>query len=72
MPFLFENLIFYHRELLDRVRNFENEQFANKKSKNQAPKLEPVNDSGGTMLLREVDYFDYIKGISGIKVFTFF
>jgi len=43
--------------LLDRVRNFENEQFANKKSNYQAPRLEPVNDSGGTMLLREVEYF---------------
>jgi leucine zipper transcription factor-like protein 1 len=41
------------RELLDRVRNFENEQFS-KKSNYQAPKLEAMNDSGGTMLLREV------------------
>jgi hypothetical protein len=41
------------RELLDRVRNFENEQFA-AKSARQAPRLEPVNDTGGTMLLREV------------------
>ena len=48
-----EKLIFF-RELLDKVRNFEREQFSNKKSNYQAPRLEPVNDSGGTALLREV------------------
>ena len=47
-------LIRDYRELLDRVRSFEEEQFANKKSSHQTPRLEPVNDTGGTMLLREV------------------
>jgi leucine zipper transcription factor-like protein 1 len=42
-----------NKELLDKVRNFEREQFSNKKSNYQAPRLEPVNDSGGTALLRE-------------------
>lgn len=41
-----------NKELLDRVRNFENEQFSGKKS-NHTPRLEPFNDSGATVLLRE-------------------
>jgi leucine zipper transcription factor-like protein 1 len=40
-----------NKDLLEKVRNFENEQF--QMSKVRAPKLEPVNDSGATMLLRE-------------------
>lgn len=43
-----------NRELLDKVRNFEQEQFSGKKSNYQAPRLEPVNDTGGTALLRDV------------------
>ncbi|CAF0848475.1 unnamed protein product [Brachionus calyciflorus] len=42
-----------NKELLDKVKLFEEEFFSNKKSSYQAPKLEPVNDTGGTMLLRE-------------------
>jgi hypothetical protein len=42
------------RELLDKIKKFENEQFSSKKSSHQVPKLEPVNDTGGTILLREV------------------
>jgi leucine zipper transcription factor-like protein 1 len=42
-----------NKELLDRVKMFEEEQFSSKKSNYQAPRLEPVNDTGGTMLLRE-------------------
>jgi len=42
-----------NKDLLDKVRNFENEHIAGKKSNYQAPKLEPVNDSGATVLLRE-------------------
>lgn len=41
-----------NKELLDKVRQFENEFIAGKKQ-NQAPRLEPVNDSGGTVLLKE-------------------
>lgn len=41
-----------NKDLLDKVRAYENEHIAGKKAQ-QAPRLEPVNDSGGTMLLRE-------------------
>ncbi len=41
------------RELLDKIRKFESEQFSSK-NKSQISKLEPVNDTGGTFLLREV------------------
>lgn len=53
----------FTRELLDRVKSFEDEQFSNKKSSYQAPKLEPVNDTGGTMLLREVELVELISKI---------
>lgn len=43
-----------NKELLDKVRLFEEETFSNKKKNYQPPKLEPVNDTGGTMLLKEV------------------
>lgn len=43
-----------NKELLDKVRMFEEETFSNKKKNYQPPKLEPVNDTGGTMLLKEV------------------
>ncbi|RNA21446.1 ADP-ribosylation factor 2 [Brachionus plicatilis] len=42
-----------NKELLDKVRMFEEETFSNKKSNYQPPKLEPVNDTGGTILLKE-------------------
>ena len=44
---------FYFRELLDKVKAYENEHIAGKKSY-QAPRLEPVNDSGATVLLKQV------------------
>ena len=46
--------------MLDKVRAFEQEQFSGKKSNYQAPRLEPVNDTGGTQLLREVIFIIFI------------
>ena len=47
------------RDLLDKVRQFENEQFSGKKSNYQAPRLEALNDTGGTALLRDVIIFSF-------------
>jgi hypothetical protein len=44
---------FSPRELLDTIKNFENEQFSTGKKGNAAPRLEVVNDTGSTILLRE-------------------
>lgn len=41
-----------NKELLDKVKAYENEHIAGKKSY-QAPRLEPVNDSGATVLLKQ-------------------
>ncbi len=45
-----------NRDLLDKIKNFENEFIIGKKSNYQAPRLEPVNDTGGANLLREVNF----------------
>lgn len=42
-----------NKDLLDKVRHFENEQFSGKKSNHPAPRLEALNETGGTALLRE-------------------
>lgn len=41
-----------NKELLDKIRAYENEHISGKKNL-QAPRLEPVNDTGATVLLKE-------------------
>merc|ERR1711983_721793 len=41
-----------NKDLLDKVRQYENEHISGKKN-HQAPRLEPVNDSGATVLLKQ-------------------
>ena len=55
---------------MDRIKNFENEQFSGaKKAAYVPPKLEPVNDNSATVLLKEVSLLQ--KGFSEISPIHF-
>lgn len=47
-----------NKELLDKIRAYEHEHISGKKNL-QAPRLEPVNDTGATVLLKEVIVYQF-------------
>ena len=44
------------RELLEKIKAFEERQFSGQRGGDVAPKLEPMNEGGGTALLKMVRY----------------
>ena len=44
------------RELLEKIKAFEERQFSGQRGGDVAPKLEPMNEGGGTALLKMVSH----------------